>query len=109
MRQFVDIDPSIGQDAPISVDVTNLGRGRNDAFHTFGRMICGHAGHWFLASIAELLLLDRASRTREGNLFLYLKRAELSNCPGEGESVPEKAQKALFSGISADCAELVRF
>ena len=96
VRQFVDIDAAIRQDAPISVDVTNLRSGCNDALHSFWRMICSHARHWFLASIAELLLLDRASRTREGNLFLYLKRTKLSNCHGRRQIDGNSLHRAIY-------------
>src|SRR5579862_813516 len=79
MSEFVDINAAIGEDAAISVDVTNLGGGGDYALKSFGGIVCGHAGHGFLASIAKLPVADHASGTRERNLFLYLKRGQVSN------------------------------
>jgi hypothetical protein len=41
----VDIDAAICKNAPISIDVADLGVGCDDSFESFGRVICSQARH----------------------------------------------------------------
>src|ERR1700688_2618358 len=82
VRQFMDVDAAIGEYPAISVDVANLGIGGNDSLKSLGGMSCGQAGHYCLASIAGFFVGGAREEGRgECNLFLYLKRRQVSNRP----------------------------
>jgi hypothetical protein len=52
--QFVDVNPAIGQDAAISIDVANAGGGGNNTFQTLRSLRSGNARHSFSPGFSEI-------------------------------------------------------